>query len=192
MVACGGVQIPWRKADVKYVTNEIYFDIVEQIDAIIAPTGNPVSIQVYGDIRTNCRLSGMPDLTLNFTRSNLLEDCALHRCVRINRFEVCALPLFTARSIHSPVPLGRGVACSARKSCLLCRRTDSSLCSLTGSVLPLSPPAPAPALPSLAARSVKGIQQLPISIKPTINYKAGSGRVHISVRLLHSTLTSNE
>lgn len=28
--------IPWRKAGVKYAQNEIYFDIVEEIDATIA------------------------------------------------------------------------------------------------------------------------------------------------------------
>lgn len=28
--------VPWRKAGVKYTQNEIYFDIVEEIDATIA------------------------------------------------------------------------------------------------------------------------------------------------------------
>lgn len=28
--------IPWRKAGVKYTQNEIYFDIIEEIDATIA------------------------------------------------------------------------------------------------------------------------------------------------------------
>ncbi len=30
-------KIPWRKADCKYVTNEIYFDLIEQIDATFGP-----------------------------------------------------------------------------------------------------------------------------------------------------------
>jgi hypothetical protein len=46
------------------------------------------AVQVYGDVKCNCRLSGMPDLTLTYTRPQVLEDVALHRCVRINRFEV--------------------------------------------------------------------------------------------------------
>jgi len=80
-------KIPWRKGNVKYVTNEIYFDLVEQIDAIVNSEQLVISSNVYGDIKTNCRLSGMPDLTLTFTKPNLLDDCSLHRCVRINRYQ---------------------------------------------------------------------------------------------------------
>ena len=80
-------KIPWRKANVAYVANEIYFDINEQLDAIVNSNGNVVHATVYGDIMCNCRLSGVPDLTLTFTRPALLDDCSLHRCVRINRFQ---------------------------------------------------------------------------------------------------------
>ena len=31
--------VPWRKADVKYTNNEAYFDIIEEVDAIIDKTG---------------------------------------------------------------------------------------------------------------------------------------------------------
>jgi AP-3 complex subunit mu len=79
-------KIPWRKADVKYVTNEIYFDLVESIDAIIGPNGQVIHANIFGDINSNCRLSGMPDLTLSFTKPTLLDDVSLHRCVRINRY----------------------------------------------------------------------------------------------------------
>eukprot|EP00823_Brevimastigomonas_motovehiculus_P006871 TRINITY_DN5891_c0_g1_i1.p1 TRINITY_DN5891_c0_g1~~TRINITY_DN5891_c0_g1_i1.p1 ORF type:complete len:419 (+),score=100.09 TRINITY_DN5891_c0_g1_i1:56-1312(+) len=80
-------KIPWRKVDVKYVSNEIYFDIVEQLDCIMNANQQLINCTVYGDIKCNCRLSGMPDLTLSFTRPQLMEDVALHRCVRINRFQ---------------------------------------------------------------------------------------------------------
>lgn len=80
-------KIPWRKSNVRYVTNEIYFDLIEQIDAVINTQQQVLSSQVFGDIRVNCRLSGMPDLTLTFTKPNLLNDCSLHRCVRINRYQ---------------------------------------------------------------------------------------------------------
>jgi len=80
-------KIPWRKGNVKYVTNEIYFDLVEQIDAIISSEQQVITANVYGDIKCNCRLTGMPDLTLTFTRPSLLDDCSLHRCVRINRYQ---------------------------------------------------------------------------------------------------------
>lgn len=35
-------KIPWRRTDIKYVTNEIYFDIVECIDQIIDPSQTSV------------------------------------------------------------------------------------------------------------------------------------------------------
>jgi len=79
-------KIPWRKADVKYVTNEIYFDVIESIDAILGPNQNILHANIFGEIACNCRLSGMPDLTLSFTRPSLLDDVSLHRCVRINRY----------------------------------------------------------------------------------------------------------
>lgn len=32
--------VPWRRADVKYTNNEAYFDIIEEVDAIIDKTGD--------------------------------------------------------------------------------------------------------------------------------------------------------
>lgn len=32
--------VPWRKAGVKYTQNEIYFDIIEEIDATVAAYEN--------------------------------------------------------------------------------------------------------------------------------------------------------
>ncbi|CAJ0747993.1 12265_t:CDS:10 [Entrophospora sp. SA101] len=79
--------IPWRKAGVKYTNNEIYFDIIEEIDAIIDSNGAIVSSEVHGVIQSNCRLSGMPDLTLSFVNPKVLDDCSFHPCVRYKKFE---------------------------------------------------------------------------------------------------------
>lgn len=40
--------IPWRRAGVKYTNNEAYFDVVEEIDAIIDKSGNCVHIVLLG------------------------------------------------------------------------------------------------------------------------------------------------
>jgi len=128
-------KIPWRKSDVKYVTNEIYFDLVEQMDCIIAQNGNTVNCTVFGEIRCQSRLSGMPDLTLTFTKPSLLDECQLHRCVRINRY--------LREKVISFVP------------------PDGDF--------------------KLLSYRVNNIQQSPIYVKPAISYKAGSGRVNISV-----------
>lgn len=35
--------IPWRRAGVKYTNNEAYFDVIEEIDAIIDKSGTRLS-----------------------------------------------------------------------------------------------------------------------------------------------------
>lgn len=40
--------VPWRRADVKYTNNEAYFDVIEEIDAIIDKQGATVSAEIQG------------------------------------------------------------------------------------------------------------------------------------------------
>jgi len=40
--------IPWRRTGVKYTNNEAYFDIVEEVDAIIDKTGATVFAEIQG------------------------------------------------------------------------------------------------------------------------------------------------
>ena len=40
--------VPWRRADVKYTNNEAYFDIIEEVDAIIDKTGTTVFAEIAG------------------------------------------------------------------------------------------------------------------------------------------------
>jgi AP-3 complex subunit mu len=79
--------MPWRKTGVKYSQNEIYLDIIEEIDAIVDKSGAIISSEVSGIIVGNSRLSGVPDLALTFTDPKLIDDCSFHPCVRYNRFE---------------------------------------------------------------------------------------------------------
>jgi AP-3 complex subunit mu len=79
--------MPWRKTGVKYLQNEIYLDIIEEVDAIIDKHGVIISTEVNGIIQGNSRLSGVPDLTLTFIDPELIDDCSFHPCVRYNRFE---------------------------------------------------------------------------------------------------------
>ena len=129
-------KIPWRKAAVSYVANEIYFDLNESIDAILTASGQVVTAALHGEIQCNCRLSGMPDLTLSFTQPRLLDDASLHRCVRINRY--------------------------ARERVL--------------SFVPPDGPF------RLVSYRVTGQQlTIPLYVKPQVQYRAGSGRVHVMV-----------
>ncbi|RHY04934.1 hypothetical protein DYB36_008096 [Aphanomyces astaci] len=79
--------IPWRKAGVKYTQNEIYFDVVEEIDAIIDSHGQMLSCEVNGTINGHSRLSGVPDLTMVFVDPSVIDDCSFHPCVRYARYE---------------------------------------------------------------------------------------------------------
>jgi AP-3 complex subunit mu len=79
--------MPWRKSGVVYSQNEIYLDIVEEIDCILDRDGTIVSSDVIGKIVGNSRLSGVPDLALTFVDPSIIDDCSFHPCVRYNRFE---------------------------------------------------------------------------------------------------------
>uniref|UniRef100_A0A3B5JVV3 AP-3 complex subunit mu-1 n=1 Tax=Takifugu rubripes TaxID=31033 RepID=A0A3B5JVV3_TAKRU len=79
--------IPWRRSGVKYTNNEAYFDVVEEIDAILDKSGTTVCAEIQGVIEACVRLSGMPDLTLSFMNPRILDDVSFHPCVRFKRWE---------------------------------------------------------------------------------------------------------
>lgn len=45
--------VPWRKSGAKYSNNEIYFDIVEELDSIIDSNGQSVMLEVHGNIEVS-------------------------------------------------------------------------------------------------------------------------------------------
>ncbi|KAL1379134.1 hypothetical protein pipiens_015131 [Culex pipiens pipiens] len=79
--------IPWRRTGVKYTNNEAYFDVVEEVDAIIDKNGQTIFAEIQGYIDCCIKLSGMPDLTLSFMNPRLFDDVSFHPCVRFKRWE---------------------------------------------------------------------------------------------------------
>ena len=79
--------IPWRRTGVKYASNEAYFDITEEVDVILDRSGSTVFTEIQGTIDALIKLTGMPDLTMSFVNSNLLDDVSFHPCVRFKRWE---------------------------------------------------------------------------------------------------------
>ncbi|KAI8050258.1 Mu homology domain-containing protein [Syncephalis plumigaleata] len=79
--------LPWRRADVRYTNNEVYFDIIEEMEVIVDSKGPVVLAEIYGAIQCNCRLSGMPDLSLSLSNPALLNDASFHPCIRYPMFE---------------------------------------------------------------------------------------------------------
>ncbi|KAJ3046514.1 hypothetical protein HK097_000799 [Rhizophlyctis rosea] len=50
--------IPWRSAGIKYTNNEMFIDLVEEVDAILDKHGNVLVADVKGEVVCNSKLSG--------------------------------------------------------------------------------------------------------------------------------------
>jgi len=79
--------VPWRKLGIKYTNNEAYFDVIEELDAILDKNGAIIVAEINGVIDCNVKLSGMPDLNLTFVNSRIFDDVSFHPCVRHRRWE---------------------------------------------------------------------------------------------------------
>ncbi len=178
-------KIPWRRADIKYVTNEIYFDLVESVDAILGPDQNIIHANIYGDINTNCRLSGMPDLTLSFSKKN---DTRAHSSAGSAGSQLshrwCSLLIFSSPSFF--VYFSLFFFSPARPDLLddvslhRCVRINRYLREKVISFVP--PDGPFKLLSyRIGAAQAQGQVQMPIYVKPNISYNGSSGRIHIQV-----------
>ncbi|KAI6004174.1 clathrin adaptor mu subunit [Pisolithus albus] len=79
--------IPWRKIGVRHKSNEILFDVTEEMRAIVGRNGATLASNVIGTIECNSRLSGMPDLLVSLSNPNVMAECAFHPCVRLQRWK---------------------------------------------------------------------------------------------------------
>ena len=50
--------VPWRRMGVKYTNNEAYFDVIEEIDAIIDKSGSTVFAEIQGYVSCMQRVRG--------------------------------------------------------------------------------------------------------------------------------------
>ncbi|KAI9758910.1 MAG: hypothetical protein M4579_002721 [Chaenotheca gracillima] len=86
-------QLPWRRANVRHTSNELYVDILESISVVIAPSGRPISAMANGSIAFTSKISGVPDLLLTLSApggkagiDRALELPVFHPCVRLARW----------------------------------------------------------------------------------------------------------
>ncbi|XP_057962625.1 AP-3 complex subunit mu isoform X2 [Malania oleifera] len=79
--------VPWRTTDPKHPNNEVYVDLVEEMDAILNRDGILVKCEIYGEVQVKSHLSGLPDLTLSFSNPSILNDVRFHPCVRFRPWE---------------------------------------------------------------------------------------------------------
>ena len=93
-IATSGPAIPWRRANVRHTSNELYVDIVETLSVILAPSGRPLSAFASGSIAFTSKISGVPDLVLNLSVpggkqavDRVFELPVFHPCVRLARWK---------------------------------------------------------------------------------------------------------
>ena len=93
--------VSWRTEGIKHKKNEVYLDVVEKLNLLVAANGTVLSSEIVGAIKMRSFLSGMPELKLGLNDKALfeaqgktgpkkaveLEDIKFHQCVRLTRFE---------------------------------------------------------------------------------------------------------
>jgi AP-3 complex subunit mu len=85
--------LPWRRANVRHTSNELYVDLVETLIVTLAPSGQPLSAFANGTIAFTSKISGVPDLLLTLSTpsgrqniSGVMELPVFHPCVRLARW----------------------------------------------------------------------------------------------------------
>nr|CDS30583.1 clathrin coat assembly protein ap 1 [Hymenolepis microstoma] len=93
--------VSWRSETVKYRRNEVFLDVIENVNLLVSSTGSVLQSEIVGCIKMKVYLSGMPELRLGVNdklrleptsnrgkaKSVELEDIKFHQCVRLSRFE---------------------------------------------------------------------------------------------------------
>ena len=92
--------ISWRQPGIFYSDNEVYIDVVENLNVLISKTGEVIKSEVMGNIAVKSLLSGMPNckiglndkLQISQSNSNSsnkgisIEDIRFHQCVKLSDF----------------------------------------------------------------------------------------------------------
>ncbi|ONM04560.1 AP-3 complex subunit mu [Zea mays] len=73
--------VPWRRTTVKDASNEVYVNIVEELDACVNREGVLVKCEAYGEVQVNYSLPGVPELTMSFANTAIINDVTFHPCV---------------------------------------------------------------------------------------------------------------
>ncbi|KAJ4360841.1 uncharacterized protein N0V89_001408 [Didymosphaeria variabile] len=83
--------VPWRRANVRHTSNEMYVDIVETLHVTLSPSGRPLAALANGMIAFTAKISGVPDLMLQLGCpggiANAVSLPTFHPCVRLNRWK---------------------------------------------------------------------------------------------------------
>jgi AP-1 complex subunit mu len=93
--------VSWRPEGIKHVKNEVFLDVIENLNILVSANGTVLSSEIIGRVRMRTYLTGMPELKLGLNDKELfekqgrtsrgklieMEDIKFHQCVRLNKFE---------------------------------------------------------------------------------------------------------
>eukprot|EP00934_Nitzschia_sp_Nitz4_P007905 Nitzschia sp. Nitz4//scaffold102_size76354//34682//36251//NITZ4_005632-RA/size76354-snap-gene-0.137-mRNA-1//-1//CDS//3329532249//7895//frame0 len=91
--------IDWRREGIRHKKNEVYIDILEDVNLLLSSTGTVLRNEVTGVVQMNTKLSGMPECKFGLNDKLVIEkegqrkpgveidDCSFHRCVRLGKFD---------------------------------------------------------------------------------------------------------
>lgn len=92
-LATNAPSLPWRRANVRHTSNEMYVDIIETLSVTIAPSGRPLAAFASGTVAFTSKLSGVPDLLLTLSTpagkhnfNSVMELPVFHPCVRLAKW----------------------------------------------------------------------------------------------------------
>uniref|UniRef100_A0A7S0S210 MHD domain-containing protein n=1 Tax=Chlamydomonas leiostraca TaxID=1034604 RepID=A0A7S0S210_9CHLO len=77
--------VSWRREGIKYKKNELFLDIVEQVNLLMSATGTVLRSDVAGKIMIKALLSDMPELRLGL--NDAAQDATFHQCVNLGTYE---------------------------------------------------------------------------------------------------------
>lgn len=95
--------VSWRPPNVKYKRNEVFLDVIENVNMLLGKKGNVLNADVTGKIIMKAYLSGQPECKFGIndkllqasqgivrgrsTRKVELDDITFHQCVKLQKFD---------------------------------------------------------------------------------------------------------
>ncbi|KAF4654272.1 AP-1 complex subunit mu-1 [Perkinsus chesapeaki] len=116
--------VSWRPEGIKHKKNEIFLDVVEKLNLLVAANGQVLRSEILGSLKMKSFLSGMPECKLGLNDKLLaaggaggssrggkgveMEDIKFHQCVRLSyRLNTPVKPLITVEAVVDPSQSGR-------------------------------------------------------------------------------------
>ncbi|KAF8068352.1 AP2M [Scenedesmus sp. PABB004] len=84
--------VSWRRPGLVYKSNEVFLDIVEEVNMLTSATGSVLRADVAGKVMMKARLSDMPELRLGL--ADAAEDVTFHQCVNLGAYEATKVVTF--------------------------------------------------------------------------------------------------